>query len=51
MAEPDTEGSCYFCEKKTDAENFCYVCREHICDDCATAENQPWGDHAPEDHQ
>ena len=51
MAEPDTEGPCYFCEKTTDVEHYCYGCHAHICDDCSTVEDSPWGSHVPEDHQ
>mgnify|MGYP001615993200 CR=1 FL=1 len=51
MAEPDTEGPCYFCEKTVGADYYCYGCQEHICDECTTAENPPLGSHIPEDHQ
>jgi len=46
-------GPCYHCKKQVGRDNYCYGCKEYICDDC----NLPWSvadaygkGHHPEDH-
>lgn len=40
---------CYFCNREVSEEDYCYGCREYICDDCD--EMIPVGRHKVEDHK
>ena len=45
------ETLCYLCEETPIAkEDFCYGCKQSICEDCAVNQNMPFGRHDPEDH-
>lgn len=42
--------SCHFCEGPTDAEHFCYGCKQYICDGCSVNQCVAGHGHAPEEH-
>jgi hypothetical protein len=43
---------CYFCEKVTDEEHYCYGCKHYVCEDCdERGMDLPFGEHDVEDHQ
>lgn len=50
MPDESNEIKCFFCQKPTDDEHYCYGCSIYICDECTDEENDPWGDHEPSDH-
>ncbi len=45
------EEKCYFCNKPTTQEDFCYGCQQYICEECNTNADLPFGKHKVEDHQ
>lgn len=44
----ENDGRCYFCNKQTDFDHFCYGCGQYVCDDCSLSD--PVGFHTPEEH-
>ena len=40
---------CYFCGKEVTEDDYCYGCKEYVCEECN--ETDPWGSHDVEDHQ
>jgi len=42
---------CFLCEKDVSDGDFCYGCKEYICDDCSGGFNAPMGSHSPDDHE
>lgn len=40
---------CYFCHKEVPEEDYCYGCKEYVCNDCD--ETGAGGNHAVEEHK
>lgn len=45
--KPRKTKACYFCPTKTTHKDYCYGCKENVCDDCA---GEAMGDHEVKDH-
>lgn len=50
MTEESETGKCYFCSKDLTKDNYCYGCKEFICENCDT-ETIPFGRHHPSEHK
>jgi hypothetical protein len=45
-APPRPQGMCAFCKQPTTTEDYCFGCREHVCDAC----DRTTGEETPEAH-
>jgi hypothetical protein len=43
-------GPCALCDASCTAEDYCYGCRKHVCQNCCSNLSMPMGTHEPADH-
>jgi hypothetical protein len=41
---------CRVCDKLCNEDDFCYGCKEYICEECDFSSGSPMGDHSWEAH-